>query len=240
MTANNDELGRLLNADPLAKAEEITGKSYKSDEATSALGVLGLMSNTKAKKEALSAAKDTYWGCPWKYAEEIIGDLGFEQILVRPFLVEDVYSEGKKNRLEYQVFYWRKDGILMVVDTYGGENGTVNSLSLYYNVEFLSTNDAFSVASSGHLHSQSYDEGRFIWIGHHEIHEGLRYKLAALENSGVFLPTWVEDPFLYLQHYGKKGNVSVAETLAQFPEEVQNALVAVDRTKPHYNEVHSD
>lgn len=240
MTEQNDALGKLLSTDPLAEAEKATGKSYKSDEVTLALGMLAHMNNVKVKKEALQEAKDTYYGCSWKYTEEIIEDLGFEQILVRPFLVEDTYAADKKNRLEYQVFYWRKDGILMTAETYGGENGSTNSIHLYYNVEFLSAKDAFSIASSGHLHRESYDNDRFVWIGHHQIQEGLRYKLATLEQSGMFLPVWLEDPFLYLQHYGEKGNVSVVETLSQFPEEVQNALAAVDRTKPHYNKVFND
>jgi len=240
MTEQNDALGHLLSVDPLAEAEKITGKSYKVDDLTMSLGMLSHINNTQEKKKALKASGDTFYSSPWKYTEEIIEDLGFEQILVRPFLVEDTYAEDKKNRLEYQVFYWRKDGILMVAETYGGENGSTNSINLYYNVEFLSAKDAFSIASSGHLHRESYDEGRFIWIGHHQIQEGLRYKLAALEQSGMFLPVWLEDPFLYLQHYGKKGNVSVVETLSQFPQEVQDALAAVDRTKPHYNKVYND
>lgn len=230
MTVKNTKLEALLNADGLGEAEKLTGKSYKSDSDTLALGILAVQRNAGAAKKALAELGDTYHSMPFTEGLEIIEDLGFEKILVRAFL-----AYGKT---EYQVLYWRKDGVLLKVDSYGGgEKGTVNGLSIYYNIEFKDSAEAWKVGASGHYHRESYDAGRFVWVGNHSLVSGaLRYTLACLEEKGTFLPVWIEDVHPYLNHYGKDEQPSTAELFSRFPAEVQDALAVMDLTDARYAE----
>jgi hypothetical protein len=225
MTAKNPELDRLLNFDPLAAAENFTGKSYSTDNETMALGFIAVQDSARDKKAALEELKDTYYSCPWSYASEIIEDLGFEQVLVRAFLAH--------GRTEYHVVYWHEDGMLMTAETYGGEKGTVNSISLYYNVEFADSKTSWEVTASGHFNREAYDAGRYVWIGNHQIHEGLRYKVERLKEVGNLLPVWIEDPYIFLDHYGDN-NVSTEEVFALLPEKAKKAMAVVDFTTQKY------
>lgn len=47
-----DNLKELLECDPLADAEQLTGKSYKSDEATVNLGMAMMFLNNQKKQQA--------------------------------------------------------------------------------------------------------------------------------------------------------------------------------------------
>lgn len=217
MTENKKNLEALLNLDPMGEAEKVTHLSYKGDEATAGLGMLIAFNKASAVKKAMNETNDTYYSSDFNEALAIIADLGFEEILSRGF-----QAHGRE---ETQKFFWRKDGVLLAIDSYNGE--TVNDLSLHYNIEFPKVEGSFSVTSSGHFHTESYDEGKYVWAGTHVVREALRFKLERLEKAGKFLPVWIDDPGVYVDHYGKTGNVSISELIAQFPKQVQDAMAVV-------------
>lgn len=217
MTEKKENLNALLNLDPLGEAEKMTHLSYKIDEATAGLGMMFAFNKAAAVKTAMIETQDTYYSSDFNDALAIIADLGFEEILSRKF-----QSHGLE---ETQKFFWRKDGVLLAIDSYHGN--TVNDLSLHYNIEFPQVEGSFAVTSSGHFHESSYDEGQYIWAGNHTVREALRFKLARLEEAGKFLPVWIDDPGVYVDHYGETGNVKTSELIAQFPKEVQAAMAVV-------------
>lgn len=42
----------------------------------------------------------------------------------------------------------------------------------------------------------------FLWIGHHDAREAIKYNLRMLMNHGTLLPIWKETDLLHLNHYG--------------------------------------
>jgi hypothetical protein len=192
-TVNN--LDKILNTDPLQLAEQVTGKSYKDDEATSALGLFAMLANNLIKEEALKAADDTYYNIPTADFLRIIEADGFVVLRSVPIV-------GDEGRLDTQYVLWNPDeGLLMHCDTYYGQK-TINSCTVYFNWRQRVRGGGFPDSCSGH-YTGDFDnkEALLTWVGHMDGREGLIHKLTKMRADGAFQRQWVERPFLWLLSY---------------------------------------
>jgi len=137
---NSKEVKRILDFDALQAAEKVTGKSYKEDKATEALGFLGHIESSKRKTELLKSLGDSTFSNTEEDYLNIVSSIGFESVLIEPFKNKD----GIEERLH--IMWDRESSILLVFDTHTyGDDGSwaksgqevpppnVNGGSIYYN-----------------------------------------------------------------------------------------------------------
>lgn len=234
MTKHFDE---LLNMDPLLEAENVTGKSYKEDEDTLMLGMaLHMMKNDQVRTE-LGLRGDTYYGMPYDEYVAVAHNLGFKTLLTLPFT-------NKEGIEETQEFLWR-DGLLLITESFTWERGgkkSTNNARIFFNCEFADSSDAWGFRFSGHLHSDMYDQGRYIWVGDVDAREALVNTVNRMETECTILKDWVEKPFMYLSNYMDEKTVHEMPTyewrvnrdkmlkdiMEQFPKDVQEYMDAPD------------
>lgn len=215
------DVQELLNYDPLADAENQTGKSYKEDNHTTALGILLGMDHNMRLRSALEDNDDTHYGIPFADVIRIFRSEGFEVVAHRPFTSRD-------GEVEAFIILWNPAGILATMESYDGR--TLNSAKIYYNLEVPNGETYSNVVSSGCLYTPAYDEGLYILVGYHDVREGLRHKLGRLRAAGTFLPNWVERPFLWLLCYTDQDEEDYdyeainESTIAGLPEAVRRAI----------------
>lgn len=179
----------ILRFDSLDAAEKITGKSYKDDKETAALGLLLAMAHNESKKRLLSESCDTYMGQPIDKYLAVVRDIGFKDG------VEQSFPGSSDRCVEKYFLMWHPDGILLSFDTYNGD--LVNGGSVYYNWA-PDVDDWFKYTSSGRGDTIG---GRFVWFGYHDAREALKYNLQVLRDHGRFLNPWVTCGSLFLGSY---------------------------------------
>lgn len=211
----------MLNFDALDVAQEITGKSYKDDEATSSLGMALHMLHNENMRDELALRDDTHYHISFADTVRILIDLGFEEVYSREYAGSGV--------TETQSFFWRQ-GVLAVMTSYNAV--TLNSGKIYYNWEPKEGTNAWEFTSSGGLDLDSHNAGRYVWVGNHDLREALRHNMDRLESNGTFLSSWVDKPFLwFLTHPEEKSEVSStvinASVEAELPAFVVDAMNGV-------------
>lgn len=188
----------LLNLDPLSVAEELTGHSYKADEATGLLGLLIAMEHGEAKNQHLIAQDDTTLSNELDRYVRIITELGFELVLDVPFDAPG-WGDDDPTRHEHFFVYARRDGLLLAFDTY--DSVRVNGGKVFYCWEPKPGINRWECTSSGGVYETA--DGTRYWAGDHDCREALRHKLQKLQDNGTFLPQWPfgNGIFLWLLHY---------------------------------------
>lgn len=189
----NEDLGKLLEADPLATAEafgRLCGLDYDD---VSGLGLMMHISHRMRLNGALLEAGDTTLSNELQCYVDVITSMGFELVLDVPFMSTPWREEPVVQ--EHQFFYARRDGLLLIFDTY--HCNAVNSAKVYYSWKPHPEFDrrAHSVTSSGGYRSnQDWPEHGLpddaFWFGDHDGREALRYKIKGLEDNGQFLAPW--------------------------------------------------
>lgn len=174
---------QMLSFDPLAEAENITGKSYKEDEETKLLGLALHLRHAQLKKTELSLRDDTYYGMTMEDYLRVLGDLGFEKVHEAP-------SE-RDGDIDY-LFWHSTDHLLLTTDTYGK---TVNAATVYFNCRFPNIEAMRNLPLSGYLVGDLYDQGDFVWSGYLHAREGLRQTVGILRDRGQCI-AWVENPLI--------------------------------------------
>ena len=213
------DLAHLLSFDPLAEAERVSGKSYKHDEGTLGLGMLLNLRHAEQKRAALAEAGDTHFSSSWDEQMAVFADLGFTVLLVDQFRGRD-YPDDPASPERYAVL-WHPDGILGTCESYRWSGR--NNAKIYYNLNIGENRDIWHATSSGHLSGD-------VWVGDHDVCEGLRFKIATLREVGTFLNPWAERPFLWLLTYVEPDVPSydykaITEArIARLPEHVQKAV----------------
>ena len=187
-----DNLHDLLKVDPLAEAEKITGQSYKTDETTSALGMLMHMMHHDRVREAAEATGDTHYNSTFEQALTVFLDLGFEVVL------KDTFEGRSGGAQETYLVLWHDYGILGTLESFGGTG--MNNAMIYYNVMSGAPLE-WDVTSSGRYAVYDAELHAFVWAGYHDVRIGFRSKFSALKEAGTFLPRWVESPHLGLMTY---------------------------------------
>lgn len=131
--SDEDIVGRALKTDPLHAAEKVTGKSYKEDKATEALGFLMHMEHVEAKRKILSEAGDTHYSMSYADYVKVITRLGFEEQETRQFQ----YDRHRDTPVTlHACTYTHPLGAILTFTTYawsGGREETINSANLYFN-----------------------------------------------------------------------------------------------------------
>jgi hypothetical protein len=226
---NPEQINKVLNFDPLAEAEKLTGKSYKENEGVSALGFLMHMDHNVRKQEMLEAMHDTSFRTNLVNYLVIIQQEGFVKALELP-IVYDRHGPATNERQYY--FYHPQDGILLVFNTFNNST-TVNGGKFYYNWmpklvdgevsdwanydpktmqkpprkpgKVAVTNGA---TSSGGFYPIDPEGNRFtlpiekmVWVGDHDCREALRHHIRQLRVNGKFLKPWAVRPHLWLIGY---------------------------------------
>lgn len=131
---------QIQNADVLSIAEKITGKSYKTDNDTEAIGFGLHIKKNKILSEILEKNNDT------KFSETIenylkkVLDFGFEIILE-----EDFEADGRNEK--FYILWHNEFSLLLSFDSFWGNR---NSARLYYNWSPNERIGRGSYTSSGH------------------------------------------------------------------------------------------
>lgn len=173
-----DTLDTMLAFDPLAEAEKMTGASYKEDEETLRAGMALHLLHNGFKKQALQAAGDTYWGITPADALSAMEAAGF--VLV--------HSEPVGDTGDVQRILVHPDGLLIDFDSYYADT-TINSGSVYYQWRpAVDGPDRWEFTASGGF--SRTDES--VWIGYHDIREGLFRKIQRLRENGEFVSPWID------------------------------------------------
>jgi hypothetical protein len=153
--------------------------------------------------------------------------IGFE------VLITDVIptAEGRADD-EFSVL-WHPAGILATCESYLGGD-IVNSSKIYYNLRFAPLRGHSDLLASGCVRGPKDDP---VWVGDHDVREGLADKIASLAEVTDFLPVWVERGYLWLVTYNEKGDHLkdwearhqwfagvTAARVARLPEHVRTAI----------------
>lgn len=217
---NEDEFENFLNRDSLYEAELITGKAYDEDESTRAMGLIDFFAHNEVKREELALRDDSYHRMSYSAYCRILLDLNFELVFSERF--DSASGETDEDVFE---LYWR-NGVLILCGSYGKN---LNSSLAYFNCEFEESHHAFKHRLSGHLHGESYDERRYVWVGNFDAREAVRHRFGTMERHGRFLTQWVEAPRLFLLNYAEhRSGLDLHEVnsvkLGQLPLAVQCAM----------------
>jgi hypothetical protein len=214
-------LDDLLRTDPLADAERLTGKSYKDDESTMALGFLMHLGHSERKAAALQQADDSWFSMDLAATLALYDRLGFKEVLCDEFTGRS-YGDEPEPTETFRVL-WHPKGILAKVESYNGDGR--NSTTIYYNVRVRDVQDR----TWGHCISSGRLRGD-VYVGYHDAREGARRAIERWEEVGDFLPVWVEQPFLWLLTYtdsdveGYDYKAITAERISRLPQNVQGAI----------------
>lgn len=216
------ELDDLLKFDGLQQAENLTGKSYKEDDTTNALGFMLAMHNNAAKVEALKSRGDTHFGRDMAWMREFLPSQGFELIHKHDFMSRQSYGDTQ-SYAECVEFYWHPEGILFKLESYC--ETSMNTCNAYFNWKSHDPRNAYFPGASGGLNNG-------VMVGHIDGREGFAYFLENARQKGEFVAKWVERPFLWLLTYddpktdGYDYNAINAARIAAFPQHVQDAMGA--------------
>jgi len=192
----------LLKFDALNTAEKITGKSYKEDKETELLGLALHIGHAEEKKSRLMESCDTYFGQSIENYLSVVYELGFKAAYT-----EEIPPKKDEDRLSdaYFIFY-HPEGIILEFDSYWGMK-SVNGGRFFYNwrpnrPEF----NNYKILSSGTYAIYSKETDNYIWSGHHDCREALRYNIELLRKHGTFVTPWVNCPINWFSHYGDRSD----------------------------------
>lgn len=214
---DNDDVTRMLSFDPLAEAEKVTGKSYKDDKSTAGLGFFLMQDQNDRKKKVLQSLGDTHFSMKFDDGVRLFEDMGFEIIRTAEFDAGK-YASWKTDK---SINLWRA-GVLVEMDSYGD---SINGGKAWYNWRPAEGRYHWDLISSG-----GFTDDR-VWVGDHDIREGIKHNLSRLEANGELLPVWVKRPFLWLgdrefasvdNDYTERNEIIISD----FPQYVQDALGA--------------
>jgi len=225
-----------LEFDSLDEAEKLTGRSYKTDDGVTFLGMGLLQINSEDRKRLFTETDDTMFSNDVDRYLRIVKEEGFEIVLCDQF---QNYQYPDKIEKFYVLFNYEK-GILLEFDTYGGH---VNSGKYFYNWKpsynpFDDAPNKPRVTSSGSYFK--FEDGSYGWAGDHDCREALRFNIRQLQQHGTFITPWVKDPYFRLLNFTEWHDVTTvysnhsvqsaeikrisAERICRLPEAVRKAI----------------
>jgi hypothetical protein len=232
------EFDSLLSYDPLLEAEAVTGKSYKEDDGTSALGLFLHMEHSARKRDELMVRQDTYYGIPFTEAVDVALDIGFKPVWTHAG--RSHYGNRQKT-----IMFWH-EGILLVMDDY---KGALNSANIHFNWRpFSGKSDEFGpifgLPVSGSMEHrgpgfEDIDGDPWVFVGSIHVVEGLKHRVETLRASGQVLTEWyVTDDLLGVRvgkevesdfsdrNWHDKVRAKIRERVAEFDEPARSAIQA--------------
>ena len=211
-----NETLKLMHEDPLAIAEQLTGKSYKTDDGTAGLGMTLQLVKSDMLHKALAADADTdSYNQTYTEFRAVVTGLGFEPIYLQKFA-------GRSVEETYEVF-WRA-GILLHMESYGGDRG-VNTADIRFNLRVDPEKGTHDLRYSGGVCRVDYD----ILVAHMDVRQGLKATLEHIVHCGKVLEDWVERPWMWLNTYRDNEfradhKEVVRKKVLEFPEHVRLAI----------------
>lgn len=189
----------MLKFDPLQAAEDLTGRSYKQDSVTEALGFALMVQHGQTKAKLLEESGDSTLSNELKKYKQIISEIGFEPAASFPFQRPGWGQEDSPVDDVLFVYAHRQYGIVLVFDSYCRDR--VNGGNFFYcwrsnGGETWNLNSSGSYESETHpdwRHDPQFDKGNpedLYWAGSHDCREAIRHKISALASNGNFLPKW--------------------------------------------------
>lgn len=163
---------------------------------------------------------------------KIAKDIGFEVVL------EESFVHPRSNEHEkYFILFQPVDCILLSFDSIR-DGALLNGGNYYYNWEpkFYGTGPGkgwMGSVSSGHMHKE-HD----VWVGYHDCRYDMKRTILGLRKDGRFINPWIEQPLLWLLHYGDKrcelgeSEKISADRISRLPISVQTAI------RGEYSEFH--
>jgi hypothetical protein len=146
MKYSDEQVLEAIRQDPIQDAENITGKSYKDDEAVGKLGFLLHMKKNEAVRHMLESRNDTTFSMEVPNYLQIIEDYGFECVFKEEFQSK---SYDDKPCTETLYIYFKLPGLLLIFDTYRGH---INGGKIYYNwLPNPECDNYYDYTSSGHF-----------------------------------------------------------------------------------------
>ena len=184
-----------MDFDPVAEAESMIGGPVDQTN----VGVAISFSQDKANlmERLMTQTGDVHSRMSFDAYCEVVVGLGFALIYEQDF-------QGSSAPETFRV-YWHSKGFLLKLESYnwGDQDRHVNSANIYYNVKIEhSKRSKFwseCTSSGGYVvHNETTQE--YIWAGHNDAREALRFTMEALSQHEV-LPVWVKAPHLWLITY---------------------------------------
>lgn len=172
------------------------------DSATDALAFALTQQRRSQLKKSLEKAGDTHMGMSFSAFYTSVLANGFQSVLEIPFK-NDQYKD-------HLSILWNPLGVILKMDSFTGQ---INSAEMFYNwVPKASTTT--------------------VYVGPHDVRDGLRYSLYLLQKSGTFQCPWTVKPKLTLNHHQEAQALS-SEAYASFQdarlkEIPQNIRVLID------------
>jgi hypothetical protein len=215
MNNTADKIQELMEYDPIAEAEKLTGQRTGSSlkDPTAALGFIGHIQKGETLKGLLMLQDDTHWGCTFKDLIRIAEEEGFEVVLRDPTVDGDEL-----------IIAWNPAGILLYAESYSAGK-SINTAKIDY---FFEGNEGESYPHIAGGVSRGYEGGK-LHIGK-DVREGFRHHLNGARACGSFIPQWPATPFLWLLSYSDSKvegydykAISMAR-IKRLPEHVQRAI----------------
>ena len=192
-TADDKALDALLCVDPLAEAEMYTGKDYSTDAQTSTLGFALLQQSSKAKKEVLAAAGDTYRSMAYSQLGVVLHEAGFVHGVNYP----NPHPSDPDGQLDLWV---HPEHALLLVST--SFQGAVNTAEMFFNWYPAGEHPDAAVRRSLGSHSGcGDDDDRTVFLCGLDVLEGLKFHLRRLAQYGQFASPWYTPPFVWIRTY---------------------------------------
>ena len=192
---SENKVRKALKFDPLAKAEEITGKSYKEDKTTESLGVALHFLGSKAKEQMLQASGDSYFNMEYAKFLKLALEMGFSEVLSDTF-------DGNDGKKETFKLLWNPSGLLLKAESFSWPDCThVNSSNIYFNWE---PNSEISNPDIGYSGGYEKNGEKLILVGHFDTREGMKTNLNCLLEDGRLVVPWFKSPSLFLLTYGEQ------------------------------------
>lgn len=214
----DEVLADLINQDPSAIAEAVSGKSWAQDRGTADLGLWLTGMQHAAIERQLRARNDTLLHDTVDHYISVIEQAGFENVLTIPY----VYNDSPER---CDTFFHSQDGALLVFHTNAG--WAVGGAGLYY--QWKPGDSSFYPGGTGAIFGD-------LWVGHLDAREGLIFRMSQLRKHGTFHTPWTRvdgwphlSPWIVHPGDGQPDNLTdfeilVEKRLSLLPAHVQKAI----------------
>lgn len=219
----NNMLEAILDFDPIAVAEELTGERKTED--STMLGLALAMRHNEMKRHVLSAGGDTHSGVTFAETITIVEAQGFQLLATIPFKGKP-WDETEEPSAEEMRIYWNPElSALLTMESF--RTDSLNMGKVYFAWKANDQNKFFPVGCSGGCECEN---GVYVFVGDYDIREAFVYKLTQMKETGEFVKKWPKAPFMWLLHWmdtkeeGYDYKAINRERYALLPAEVREAM----------------
>ena len=221
----------IKDFDPIQEAED----RFNGD--TGAMLALSLRHNN-IKAQILGAMGDTSSRSTFQEAFDLCTKLGFEEIY-KEYMCNydperDSWDKTNIPALDTYMIMWNPMGLLCTLESYWGGR-SINSIKIYGNWRGDRNELSYGISNGPIWPEDSKWEGEPIaWYFDFDAREGLQYNLSQMATKGIFLPEWLECPFLWLLNYTESDQdhkdydygLINKRKFEKFPKHVQEAMTS--------------